>query len=137
MSKMMDIQCNVEFPTEASYFAHKKSGHKTGLDKATPLDTLPIPTPPPGVQTAPSPEFMEIVNRIEAEPAPSNPTPSQHPTSLPPADPIRLEYVYTGVCPDDRSPVTTLEIDVASKHFAIAFCGSCKKQLENKEVSKL
>ncbi len=139
------IKCNVEFPTDAIYMAHKKGDHKTYLDQSTPLESLPVPTPPPGVPLEgaemPSKEFIEIVKRIEGEKEESTPTetsrPSQHPTELPKADPIKLEYIYRGVCPEDRAQITTLELDVAEKHFCIAICSVCKKQLETKEVEKI
>jgi len=142
MGKMIDAQCNVEFPSDALYLVHKKAGHKGGLEKATPIEAPPLPTPPPGVmpESAPSPEFLEMVSRIERKketPPESNPTPSQHPSELPQSKPISLEYHYSGECPDCRTPIATLEIDVEKKHFCIAFCSSENKQLQSREVAKL
>ena len=55
----------------------------------------------------------------------------------PKPEPLILKYIYTGICPDDSSQVSTLEIDIAKKHFVIAVCLQCKKQLSVKEVIKL
>lgn len=51
--------------------------------------------------------------------------------------PVTLKYVYQGQCTDCSQPVTTLEIDVDKKHFCIAMCTRCNKQVLTKEVVKL
>src|SRR5690349_21021461 len=100
------IKCNLEFPNDTIYLAHKQSGHTSHLDKAARLDEPPTPIPPPGVpkEALPSPEFMEQIQRIEAEkqkalseqekPVESNSRPSQHPSELPAASPVMLTYRY-------------------------------------------
>lgn len=110
------------------------------MEKAVPLDT---PTPPssplpPGIpdSAAPSPEFLEAVKRIEGQT--EEPTKaSQHPPELPEAQPLKLTYKYVGECPEHRTPVDTLELDVAKSHFCIAYCASGKHQIESREVVKL
>ena len=141
MAKMIDNQCNVEFPSDAAYLAHKKAGHSKATLKGTPIESPPIPTPPPGVpvEAMPTPEFMEMVNRIEGEkkPAEDVSAPSQHPSELPPTQKIQLTYKYTGECPEHRVTVDTLELDIDKNHFCIAFCPSGKHQIETKQVAKL
>lgn len=51
--------------------------------------------------------------------------------------PITLGYVYEGNCPNCLGSITTLEMDVDKKHFCIAHCIKCNKQLETREVAKL
>lgn len=51
--------------------------------------------------------------------------------------PVVLKYVYQGQCSDCSQPVTTLEIDVEKKHFCIAMCTRCNKQVATREVLKL
>lgn len=58
-----------------------------------------------------------------------------------PVGPIKLAYVYKGACDTCRNPVETLEQDIdvdgKERHFVLAYCLNCKKQLLNKEVKKL
>lgn len=141
MATMMCIACSVEFPSDAVYLKHKKSGHAL-MDQATPIGEVATPTPPPGVPATamPSPEFIEQVKRIEQEkekPAESHSTASQHPSELPAAQPLILTYKYVGECPEHRNPVDTLELDVAKEHFCVAYCPSGKHQVETKGVTKL
>lgn len=141
MPSMMCIQCSVEFPSDALYVKHKKSGHKL-MDQATPLDAPPVPTPPPGVPTEsmPSEEFMEAVKRIEDKDktqASEGSAPSQHPSELPPTAPIILTYFYKGECPDHRVAIETLELDVENNHFCVAYCAVGKHQVQTKQVVKL
>jgi hypothetical protein len=135
------INCSIQFPNDAAYMVHKKSGH-VDMTGATPLDS---PTPsnsplPPGIpeSAAPSPEFMETIKRLEGakEPEPSS-TPSQHPTELPKAAPLVLEYVWKGEHEKCRRQPSTLKLEVGGKFFSVAYCDSCKEQLESKEVTKL
>lgn len=51
--------------------------------------------------------------------------------------PVTLKYVYQGQCPDCSQPITTLEIDIEKKHFCIAMCTRCNKQVATREVVKL
>lgn len=141
MSKMICVPCNVEFPSDTVYLDHKTSGHKRQMDKAVFIDPPPTPATPPGVPTnaLPTPEFMEMVNRIESpkDVAESNPKPSQHPSELPKPIPLVLTYKYIGECPEHRSPIDTLELDVVKEHFCIAYCSTGKHQIETKQVAKL
>ncbi len=50
---------------------------------------------------------------------------------------IKLGYIYTGQCPKCSSAITTLELDVLKKHFVVAHCTRCNKQLDSKEVVRL
>lgn len=59
------------------------------------------------------------------------------PTPTPKPEPIALTYLYKGKCNTCSGPLTTLELDVESKHFCIALCNRCSKQCETKEVVKL
>jgi hypothetical protein len=143
MGKMIDANCNIEFDSEEYYLIHKKSGHQGSLDHAVSIETPPIPTPPPGVpkDALPSKEFMETINRIEQKknttpPAPSTP-PSRHPTELPEVKSVQLTYKFIGECPEHRVAVDTLELDILNKHFCVAVCPSCRKQLLTREVAKL
>ncbi len=131
---MICIPCNMEFPSDAIYIRHKNSGHVAFREKGIVLDSPPEPLLPPGFPE-PTSEFVEMVNRIENKT--EEPKPSQHPSELPPASPITLEYIWRGECPSDRASVTTLELDVANKHFCIAICSICRKQLATMEVAKL
>lgn len=140
MAKMMCIPCNVEFPSDALYMKHKQSGHKL-MEKATPLESLPIPTAPPGVppEALPSPEFIEQVKRIEEEKKPTEEAtkPSQHPSELPKAIPLTIEYIWKGEHEKCRRQPSTLKLEVGGKFFSVAYCETCKEQLESKEVAKL
>jgi len=51
--------------------------------------------------------------------------------------PIQLTYVYKGLCNKCGGTLSTIELDVAKKHFAIALCSRCNTQCETKEVVKL
>lgn len=135
------IPCNVQFPSDAIYMAHKQSGH-VSMEKAVPLDP---PTPsnsplPPGIpeSAAPSPEFLEAVKRIEGQTTPEEPTKaSQHPTELPKAAPLVLEYIWKGEHEKCRRQPGTLKLEVGGSFFSVAYCESCKEQLESREVNKL
>lgn len=125
---MICVPCSMEFPDDAIFLVHKKSGH---IDKSKGL-----PIVGPGVE--PNPEFVEAVNRIEArkdEPPPVSTHPER--PKLPDPRPITLTYNYLGDCPVDRSPPTTIELDIEDKHFAVAICPNCKKQLASQQVEKL
>ena len=118
---------------------HKQSGHKSNLDQATPLESPAASIPPPGIPASamPSAEFMETVQRIESQEPGEASKPSQHPSELPKAEPIRLTYMWSGECPEHRRPINTLELDIDKKHFCIAYCATGNHQLEVKEVAKL
>lgn len=138
MPKMICVKCGLEFPSDAIYLAHKKGDHLTNLDKGISIEEPPIPESPPGIspEALPSPEFIEQINRIENKEEIQTP-PSQHPTELPEAEPIKLIYLFKGQCPEHRTPIDTLELDVSDKHFVIAVCSTNKEQLETKEVASL
>ena len=57
------------------------------------------------------------------------------------SEPLYLSYIYRGNCSDCGSNVETLEqdltIDGKNHYLVMAYCMSCKKQLQNKEVKKL
>jgi DNA-directed RNA polymerase subunit RPC12/RpoP len=54
---------------------------------------------------------------------------------------LRLQYKYTGGCPNCGKDVETLEIDDVladkKKQVVIAWCGHCHKKLRQRQVSKL
>jgi hypothetical protein len=139
MSKVIDVQCNVEFPTDALYLKHKKSEHTLYLKKATPIEAPPESTFPPGlpVDAMPSQEFIEQVQRIENPEITDDSTPSQHPSELPPAIPLTLGYIWTGEHEACRRQPSTLKLEVDGKFFSVAYCESCKVQLESREVASL
>ena len=115
------IPCNQEFPSEASFQEHKKSGHKTkGVSLVAPQGT-------------PTPEFLEQVQRIEGKKEPVDNTNLK----MPDPKPISLTYVFVGECPSCHGPVTTLEVDVEKEHVCICYCNNEKKQLESRKVEKL
>ena len=137
MAKFIDNQCNVEFPSDADYLLHKKANHSKETLKGNRLETsIPSGVPP---EALPSPEFIATINRLESQKQEEEPSsrPSQHPTELPAAAPIKLTYVWTGECSEHRRPVSSLELDVAEKHFSIAFCPAGNHQIEAKEVAQL
>lgn len=84
---------------------------------------------------------QEYIAHLEAHKRPSppaQPTPQPVPQVQPRVSkPVQLTYVYNGECTACFAPVTTLEIDVASKHFVIAHCVKCNKQISQREVDKL
>lgn len=135
---MMCITCSLDFPTDADFLVHKKSGH-TDMTKGTPLDGPSAVVVGPDIK--PTEEFAAQVARIEAkanEPPPAPPKPNfpERPI-LPDPKPITLTYNYIGECPTCRNPVSTLELDVAKVHCVVAFCARCNKQLASREEKKL
>jgi hypothetical protein len=55
-------------------------------------------------------------------------------------EPLKLEYVWRGDCPECGNHVDTLDIDAGQekgKTLAIAFCSKCRKQLSYRPVEKL
>lgn len=55
-------------------------------------------------------------------------------------EPIVLTYTFKGTCPICKNRINTLAIDSPgkkSKQMLIAYCFTCNKQLETREVSKL
>lgn len=62
------------------------------------------------------------------------PVPKQEPKKL---EKPKLTYLYKGVCTSCAGQLSTLEIEVEKKHFCIAFCNRCNKQIESREVVKL
>jgi hypothetical protein len=67
----------------------------------------------------------------QAEPIEIKPVQTQKPRE------IKLTYVYAGQCDACGQQVTTVELDVIKKHYCIAMCTRCNKQLATKEVEKL
>jgi hypothetical protein len=67
--------------------------------------------------------------------ASSTPLGDQSRPQVPPK-PIRLTYKFEGECPQCRSGVETLFLNLA-KPMVVAWCPACKKQLELKKVTKL
>lgn len=126
------MPCGMEFPSEASFQQHKDSGHTTKGGLLMPPSAVP------------SPEFMETVQRLEAQ-ALTPTVPLADPTKapdgselkLPEAKPIVLTYVYTGDCPTCIKPISTLELNVKDSHFVVAYCEICKKQLNEREERDL
>jgi len=134
MKEVLCIECGMSFPSEIAFQAHKQSGHKT---KGKLLTSPEIPT-----EIAPTPEFLEAVNRIEAKKAEVTPNTSggaDPPVILlpPSTDPVRLTYLFRGNCPTHNIPVETYEVDVMKKHIVLAICPKDKQQLLSKEVVKL
>lgn len=128
----MCIPCSLDFPDDATFLVHKKSGH---VDKSKGLPVV-------GPDQNPDPEFAATVARIEAkknepetppEPVPNLPARPE----IPDPKPVKLTYHYEGECPTCRNPVTTLELDIDSTHAVIAHCVKCNKQLEARKEKKL
>jgi len=139
MAKIMCVPCSVEFESDAVYLKHKKSGHTEFLDQSTPLDSPPIPTPLVPQEAMLTPELVEMINRIDGkDKAPEEPSKaSQHPSELPKAAPLVLEYIWKGEHEKCRRQPSTLKLEVGGKFFSVAYCESCKEQLESREVTKL
>lgn len=123
-------QDNMSFPSLEALKEHKNSGHATKGESVTNQEL--------------DPEFAKTLQEIkkaeEAKANAKNLAPDGTELKMPepkPLIPISLTYFYKGDCPKDRIPVSTLEVSVGEKHFAIAVCLSCKEQLASKEVAKL
>ena len=117
---------------------------------------IPLPTPktaselitPPA--DGPTPEFTAMMQDLERRSAggPASPATTGVVVAeplvqiVPPVikvedKPITLKYKYDGTCPTCHQDVSTLELDTDGKHFALAFCLFCKKQVESREVADL
>lgn len=146
----MCMECNMEFPSIEAYIAHKNSGHTIPgikIDAVSPPKTdpaIPPNVPPEAIADNDFIQKVEAIKQREAEKFKL----SQHKEEMqkeaariqantPKPKKVELTYLYIGDCPDDGSHVMTLEVDIGIKHFAIAVCNSCKKQLDSKEVVKL
>lgn len=120
------VNDNYSFPSLEALEAHEKSGHQI---KGTPTKTQPANS-----------EFEETLRQIEEDKkkkAAEAPVPPV--LVVPQASPrkIELTYQYVGICTTDKIPVTTVELDVAGKHFVTAICIVCKNQLDSQEVANL
>ena len=51
--------------------------------------------------------------------------------------PLTLEYVWKGTCPTCVNPVHTLQVNVAKKFVAIAYCSTCGINVAEKIVRRL
>ncbi|PWU04802.1 MAG: hypothetical protein C5B43_04150 [Verrucomicrobia bacterium] len=104
---------------------------------------------PPGVNPSdlPSPEFMQTIAEMEKEqqkpkppvlPQPMKPQEGMLKNSVPVAEktPPHLIYMYEGMCKNGH-PLTTLELDVKSDHFVIAYCAIENKQIQSRQVRRL
>lgn len=63
----------------------------------------------------------------------------EKPKSLPPPAekmPLELTYKYVGNCENGHG-VDTLENDLDNRHFVVAYCLQCHKQLQSREVVNL
>lgn len=79
-------------------------------------------------------------NKVVSQKAPQLNTfnPQTQPVDTVASTPLKLEYVYKGKCPVcSATQVRTIELDVAKKHFCVAYCNQCQRQIEEKEVVKL
>ena len=126
---------NPEIPEE-NYNAHMAQLH--GGSQATGrFIKNNVPPLPNGVTPAdlPSPEFMEVAKQIDS-PQPHTITTAKPPTIITEKKPLELTYKYIGNCENGHS-VSTLEMDVEEKHFVVAFCLQCNKQVESREVVSL
>lgn len=130
---------------EMKYALHMQQVHPAGqLQSIAAQKNIPktMANLPPGVNPGdlPSAEFLQTIKEMEEAknaPPPPKPTVAQ-PTKpqTPSAQPIQLTYKYTGAC-ENGHQVATLETDVENKHFAIAYCLQCNKQVESREVANL
>lgn len=157
--KIVCISCELGAPEipEEEYAAHMQNVHGGGqIASIQQAKSIKANIPqgmdlPPGVKAEdlPSPDFIATVaemERLEKEEKskpklkPQETTVKDSPpdASNPVAQkkPILLTYSYTGDC-DNGHGVSTLEMDVEGKHFCIAFCLQCNKQIESKEVANL
>lgn len=51
--------------------------------------------------------------------------------------PIKLTYLYEGQCETCGKEVTTLEMDVKSEHFVLAYCTACREKKAERKATKL
>ena len=107
--KCSSTEREVSFPTLKMLSEHKRGGH--GITITTPLDNKSL--------------TGGTTSRI---------LPSEKPVEK---KEIVLEYKFTGVHDLCGTEVKTLEMDVESKHFVIAYCMPCNKQLISREVVNL
>lgn len=154
--KIICVVCPAGAPEieESEYAEHMTTIHggsqmgaikaQRNIPKQAPVDL------PPGVSPAdlPDPDFLATIAEMEKEAArPQKPvlpqtTKSQGivenspPRPVTEKKPITLTYKYTGQ-DEVGHDVATLETDVADKHFAIAYCLQCNKQIESREVANL
>src|SRR3990167_8942051 len=111
--QVLCISCNLAFSSEEDFQSHKKGGHKTG---GVSLSNPEVP--------APTPEFLETIQRIE-ERKTSIPTSPENVSPVAPQgvpEAIKLIYKYSGKCPEHNVDVDIVEIDIAKRHFAVAVC---------------
>ena len=133
-----------KWETEAEYNDHLITFHGTSsADEAMKLEkakreNTPV-TLPPGIppEAIPTPEFTKMMQEIE-RPKASQVTPAPVPASVPTPviEPISLKYKYEGM-DSCGNKVTTLELDSEGKHFVVAYCLICQKQVEIREVADL
>lgn len=146
MKTMLCIKCNMSFPSEKEFEAHKASGHTI---PGTPIDA-PDQQLPPGIPSnaLPDAEFMQRIQELEQAQAtpPTDPIEAEkHKKEMeerlkaitPEPKKVQLTYFYTGDCDVCLKPVTTLEVDVDGKHHVIAYCTQDNKQIIQREVANL
>ena len=97
-----------EFKNDDEYMAHNKAFHSPDSPK---------------LEKPPQPQVVEDV--------------LVHPPETKVTKAVTLAYVYVGECSDCGKAVDTLEVDVDKKHFCIAWCNACKKQVSLREVVRL
>lgn len=121
------VDDEIAFLSAKQLFAHKKSGHRLfdGLIRKE----LPPSRPVTPSATELKQQEREKVNEsiFESVLEPQKPQPQK---------PITLTYRYEGidVC---GNAVKTFEMDIETKHFVVAYCVACDKQLVSREVINL
>lgn len=109
----------VEFPSLALLDEHVKAGHPIpqGINGPAPWtsDLQKMKTNPPPAPTLP--DKAEPVIEKNREPLP-----------------IELRYTYHGECPKCFRPIETIEIPVAERSIAVAYCSPCRTQYEKKSL---
>lgn len=131
-----------KWETEAEYNDHLVTFHgTTSADEAMKIEkakraNTPV-TLPPGIppEAAPTPEFTQMMQQIE-KPKVATPPPAPVAPPVVTIEPVTLKYKYEGM-DSCGNKVTTLELDSEGKHFVVAYCLICQKQVEIREVANL
>lgn len=111
------MQCNEEFGSLQELQEHMK---KTHIQTRRQEFKVPVDRSIPNINPV---KDKPLEPQIKAKPF----------VPVPP-DPIKLEYVYHGQCPQCRNNITTLNINISDNEYRIAWCEGCKLQLAQKRV---
>lgn len=150
MRSFLCEKCGAEFTSDADYKKHKVD-HMQGrisdkkidpvegpVEEEAPLAPVVPPTPEQKAK-APWNKMVTPIEEVYNDPLASSK--AQVITQVKKEEPIVLKYVYNGTCPSCNTPVETIPLDVdvdkQKKFVVIAWCSSCKKNIQQRMVTKL